>query len=69
MVVGVLRSQAHDFELLASFYEHQKQECFEIAGMIVQLAAVAAANSANIIIAEFGAEEDDDDEDEEDDEG
>ncbi len=64
VVVGVLRTQAHDFEVLASFFEHQRQLCFDIASDIVALAAVAASNSANIIIAEFGSEEDDDDDEE-----
>lgn len=66
--MGVLRTQAHDFEVLASFFEHQRQLCFDIASDIVALAAVAASNSANIIIAEFGSDNDEDDELEEEDE-
>lgn len=68
-VITILRSQAQDFETLAGFFDAQKRRAMMIHADILELAMVAAQNTGDILVSEFGIvltsdddEEDDDDE-------
>lgn len=66
-VTAILRRQAKDFESIGGTYQALATRAYDIAELIAELAAVAAHNTGDIIIAEFNLEPDDDDEDEEED--
>ncbi len=55
--VAVIRQQAKDFEMIASYFEVQRQRAYEIASLITELAVLVSTNTSNIIIAEFGHDE------------
>lgn len=66
-VVAVLRDKAKDWEMLATFFEQQKQRCFDVQELHLEMAATAAEMTGDILIAEFGSlggHGSDDDEDE-----
>lgn len=64
-ITSILRIQAKDFEALGGTYQAMSSRCYEITDHIAQLAAIAASNTGDIIIAEFGLEEEDDDDNDE----
>lgn len=65
-VVAVLRAQAKDFETLASFFDAHRQRSMQIHTDILELAMVAAQNTGDILVSEFGITLNDDEDDEED---
>lgn len=67
-ITTVLRQQAKDFETIGVTYQALANRAFDISGMIADLALIAASNTGDILIAEFGIADDEDDEEEEDEE-
>ena len=65
-VVAILRAQAQDFETLAGFFDAQKQRALMVQSDILELAMVAAQNTGDILVSEFGITLASNDEDEED---
>ena len=65
-ITTILRDKARDFETIGGTYQVMAGRAYEISHVIAELAAVAAANTGDIIIADFGlvlGDNDDDDED------
>jgi hypothetical protein len=58
----VLRQQAKDFEQIGAFFSAQANRAYGVATLIVEMAALAANNTGDILAAEFGIFEDDEDE-------
>jgi len=68
-ITSVLRRQAKDFEAIGGTYSALSHRAYEVSELIGELAVVAAHNTGDIIIAEFGLEGDDDEEDIDEDDG
>jgi len=68
-ITTVLRHQAQDFEAIGITYNALSQRAFEVSGIIAELALVAAHNTGDIIMAEFGLADDDGEGEEEEDDG
>ncbi len=66
-VTAILRRQAKDFEAIGATYSALANRAYDISELIAELATVAAHNTGDIIIAEFGLEPQEDDDEEEDD--
>src|SRR5574338_988869 len=60
-ITHVLCKEALDFFQVAGTYAYAARRAYEIAGDIAELAAVSAANTGDLIIAEFGLGDDSDD--------
>ena len=66
-LAGVLHRQAKDYEAIGGTYQALANRAYELSEMTAELAVIAAHNTGDIIIAEFGLEADDEEEEDEDD--
>jgi hypothetical protein len=66
-ITKILRDRARDFETIGTTYQALSMQAFSVADSIAELALIAAHNTGDIIVAEFGIGADDSEEDDDDD--